>query len=792
MKHLFISLSFVALACFSGFAQSKHAGNSVNQNVKNSTVLDQAGRKVQISTASNAYSTPKSMLFSNGSIVTNPGGGAGGADLSIPYDNNSLGSGVQLSADNSIAVNFNVIDQSWTLDSVRLYTYQTGSTTTSTITDARIRIWSGTPGQAGSTIVWGDTITNRMTSTRWSNCYRGADATATTRPLMVVVCNTTGAVLNQGNNYWIEFIIGGTLTSGPWCPPIAAGSDMQSIASVWATTTSEYPVDVYGTAVAATCPPVSNIVFSNVLPTSVSVDWTSNGTETLWDIEVVPDGSTATGTPTYNNVTAHPYVINSLTANTKYTIYVRSDCGSETSGWSSNVVNTDLCLVANKCDLQFVLSDSYGDGWDASYISVVQAGTEIAQVKLASGASGNTTVPVCDGASISLQWVTGSDYDDEAGFKVYSVATDDTLFTHVAGTVPTPGELIAFTNSCTPPTCLKPTNLTATGMTLVSAQLGWTEAGTATQWNIEWGAGTFAQGTGTVINAVTANPYTLNGLTAGTNYSFYVQASCGGSDVSAWAGPFSFATLCNTVTSLPYNNGFESGLTCWTVQQTNTAETWSASNDVNEGSPNSGSWWAQVLYDAALAAQDEWLISPEFNMTGVSNVNVSFFWNGSYNWSVTNDNCDLKFAYTLDNGTTWTELWNEESEGTFTDWTYYKDSMAVPAADNQASVKFGFHYTGTDGAAFYIDDFSVYVSNGIEVSTLPNVLVYPNPAKEQFNIVNAENAEVVVVNTVGQTVYSTLNTKTSLVVNTSGWNTGVYFVKINDGKSTLVKRVIIK
>jgi gliding motility-associated-like protein len=95
--------------------------------------------------------------------------------------------------------------------------------------------------------------------------------------------------------------------------------------------------------------------------------------------------------------------------------------------------------------------------------------------------------------------------------------------------------------SQTPPSCPDVDALTVTNLTSDSADLIWTETGSATTWNVEWGATDFALGTGTALNAITSNPYNLTGLSQNTSYDFYVQAICG-SDTSTFIGPFSFTT----------------------------------------------------------------------------------------------------------------------------------------------------------------------------------------------------------------------------------------------------------
>ena len=91
-------------------------------------------------------------------------------------------------------------------------------------------------------------------------------------------------------------------------------------------------------------------------------------------------------------------------------------------------------------------------------------------------------------------------------------------------------------------TCPTPSNLDAVNLTETSADLEWTENGVATQWTIEWGPTGFTPGTGTVINNVVTNPYTLTGLTLDTTYDFYVQAVCTVNDLSNFSGSYAFST----------------------------------------------------------------------------------------------------------------------------------------------------------------------------------------------------------------------------------------------------------
>ncbi|MDZ7624130.1 MAG: hypothetical protein U5J96_06760 [Ignavibacteriaceae bacterium] len=56
---------------------------------------------------------------------------------------------------NTMADDFTIpAGETWQIDQVMTFAYQTGSTTTSTINDVRIQIWNGNP-MSGGTVIWG-------------------------------------------------------------------------------------------------------------------------------------------------------------------------------------------------------------------------------------------------------------------------------------------------------------------------------------------------------------------------------------------------------------------------------------------------------------------------------------------------------------------------------------------------------------------------------------------------------------------------------------------------------------
>ena len=84
------------------------------------------------------------------------------------------------------------------------------------------------------------------------------------------------------------------------------------------------------------------------------------------------------------------------------------------------------------------------------------------------------------------------------------------------------------------PSCVRPGNVTVSNIDMNSAVVAWIERGNANEWVIEYGPVGFSHGAGITVPA-TQNPYTLTGLTAGTQYDVYVRANCDAGDLSDWS-----------------------------------------------------------------------------------------------------------------------------------------------------------------------------------------------------------------------------------------------------------------
>ncbi|NOX85126.1 MAG: esterase family protein, partial [Chlorobi bacterium] len=103
--------------------------------------------------------------------------------------------------------------------------------------------------------------------------------------------------------------------------------------------------------------------------------------------------------------------------------------------------------------------------------------------------------------------------------------------------------------------CEAPSDLYVANINHTSADLGWTENGYATTWEIMLDTAGFDTLTGTPVS-VSVNPFHWTGLNSGTDYDWYVRANCGSGDSSVWVGPVTFQTVCTPYIA-SYYEGFD-------------------------------------------------------------------------------------------------------------------------------------------------------------------------------------------------------------------------------------------
>ena len=154
------------------------------------------------------------------------------------------------------------------------------------------------------------------------------------------------------------------------------------------------------------------------------------------------------------------------------------------------------------------------------------------------------TTPVLDISGFSTNQLSGFkyriNYDDQDGWRWGWCLTSPTI------------------TSQAPPSCIDPSDLTATATSLSEATLSWTGHSSATGYEVV----VQEAGTGTPTSsgvAVSSTSYNATGLEENTSYEFYVLADCGTNGLSSWVGPYEFYMgYCDSVPSSNDGDGITS------------------------------------------------------------------------------------------------------------------------------------------------------------------------------------------------------------------------------------------
>ncbi|WP_298514721.1 T9SS type A sorting domain-containing protein [uncultured Kordia sp.] len=317
-------------------------------------------------------------------------------------------------------------------------------------------------------------------------------------------------------------------------------------------------------------------------------------------------------------------------------------------------------------------------------------------------------------------------------------------------------------NFSTLETCPAPSGLTATNIMETSADLGWTENGTATTWNIELvdiTAGGTATGTATATGVM--NPYSATGLVGDNNYEFYVQADCGPGGLSAWAGPFAFAT--------PY-----------------VAVPPSCTNGIFlDSGGNSG--------DYGVGENITYTICPDMAGDGV-NVEFTFFSaenNGTGCWDgLTIHNGADAMATTIDpagGGTIW--CWDRND--TPADGSGDLQGMTITSTDASGCLTFVFTSDGSVTRPGWTANVTC-APLSVESAEVRGFLHYVDTVNNSF-VVNAQSTinSIEVFNLVGQIITTAKPNAAAGEANLGSVKNGVYFARVTleNGRTSVVKFV---
>lgn len=252
------------------------------------------------------------------------------------------------------------------------------------------------------------------------------------------------------------------------------------------------------------------------------------------------------------------------------------------------------------------------------------------------------------------------------------------------------------------------------------------------------------------------------------------------------------AVECDEISTFPWIEGFEdpSTLSCWlNVDADGDGHIWELAGEPGH-EPHSGSGCivSSSWHEGQVLFPDNYLITPQIDVN-VEDLVLKYFVAGQ-----DPDYSDEHYSIMI--STADTELSSFTSVFSETlpmyDGSWFERSVSL-AEYNGQKVYIAFrHHNSSDVFKIKIDDLEISVATSIEESLQAKINIYPNPANNSFQVRNAENAMVTVVNALGQVVETIDNTQNILTINSANYQSGVYFVKIDNGQEVTVKKVVIK
>lgn len=458
---------------------------------------------------------------------------------------------------------YSTVASSITLGPTVIYLKQVGATTTvaaspwaTTITGAT-SVYSATP--AAFTVGW-----NTIDITDYP-IAAGQNLEVLTE------CNFGGTGSGFLNSTSFQYTASGTNNFGYWEADNTAPAGNP-------TTNNSRPNIMLGGLTPPACTLPNAVTAGSITGTTASISWTTAPTAVVeyGPVGYTPGaGASAGATGTLGAGTASPVALSGLTPGATYDVYVRQNCGA--GGYSGNVKVTFATTApppANDlpCNATILTVDdptpmctnttsaTYTAGQEPDNSALCSSPNNIVWYKFTATTTGiykiiasvpagstdgeaawlylYTATGTCPGtlAFTSVGGVTCSSGPTSATPGTTTTITTTSLTAGTTYYIYVDGQSGDFGDVCLrvtgPPLCPTPTGVTASGITLTSANISWTPTGGS--YIVEYGAPGFTPGTagaagagGTIVTG--SSPVSLTGLTAGTHYDVYVRQNCTGS-----------------------------------------------------------------------------------------------------------------------------------------------------------------------------------------------------------------------------------------------------------------------
>lgn len=547
-----------------------------------------------------------------------------------------------------------------------------------------------------------------------------------------------------GGNLMIGFLqtVSGSYATSSWYGVSASGASMGgygtsiSVRNFLPKTTITYiPGDQ------PDCLPVTGLTVSDITTNSATLTWNSDANS--YNIYDMSDTSFVA------SVSTTTYTITGLNAVTNYNFGVRAVCGTEESDirtvsfstacatlslpytetfesnsgtrncWtlvSNNASNIGGSYgmgfydVNNRSTLRFSSYSNASDYNQYAYSPLMDVNSNVANVKVSvvyATYSGNDIlnfgyITATDTVWDATDYTTAGSSDFQT-YTAYIPSTAIQLACHYYGNY----SFYAWIDSVnvvemSDDYCYPVSNLSVTDATTSSITISWSDANnsgaTYTVYDMSDNS--------VIATGLTTNSYVVTGLTGATSYTFGVAANCSATS-EADIVTISAGTDCDDITTLPYNEGFETGLGCWsTVNGSSDGEPWITNNcaGISSVNPHSGNYVASSWsWNSYAMHANAWLISPKFVLPTTTD-SITLSW-----WDVTNANYPDHYSVVLSTTTNDTAAFTtviypySEASGT---WTLRLADLSAYAGQ---SVYIAFHHVDYNENYLLIDDINMSV-----------------------------------------------------------------------------------
>lgn len=402
---------------------------------------------------------------------------------------------------------------------------------------------------------------------------------------------------------------------------------------------------------------------------TATISWTVNSGETEWNVQYSANGGSSW--TTVENVTANPYTLEGLDPGKTYKVKVAATCnGTYTSaidvetecktltplgwtegfeGFSTGSYATTGLLCWDELNAVHTSSYSYPQVYVAEESTYVKTGSKSLFFRSSSSKNVYAILPEFSGSFTGLQMTFWHKEENVSA----SGATTLGYFTNITNeetfvtlktcdrktkewqeevvslaTVPT-GARLAFRcgtandnyytgiddiSIAEIPSCVEPSAVKGQGLSSTTASISWTENNSKTQWQLQYSSDNGENWSnvmdGDNVATITANPYTLNGLTADNTYIARVRTICAEGDTSVWStASASFQTDCNAV-DMPFEESFGSSLPdCWRLSKS-AGYDWAPNSTYKVSATYSMQYYA---YTALTDSSD--MVTPSINLT---------------------------------------------------------------------------------------------------------------------------------------------------------------------------------